>query len=248
MSTKPTLVLVHGAFHGPECFHLIQPKLEALGFPVVAVALVTAGRTNPTATYRDDVTAIHEILLPILDEGKEVVMVAHSWGGVPGAASIEGHSTQDRKARGLEGGVISLLMIACAVILKKGTSLAEANGAGDSVDWMEMGGTLGICTEAAKDVFYYDLPVAKQDHYFSLLRPMAITAFFTPIDFTVGELTIPKAYVICEKDRTVPPERQEHMVEKVGGFKVYRFGGGHSPFLTEPDWTAGIIDEWAGQN
>jgi len=75
MSHKPTIVLVHGAFHGPEAFHLIKPKLEALGYPVVAVALASVGTANPTATYLDDVGAIHEEVLPIIDEGKEVILV-----------------------------------------------------------------------------------------------------------------------------------------------------------------------------
>ena len=75
MSHKPTLVLVHGAFHGPEAFHLIKPKLEALGYPVVAVALASVGTAHPAATYLDDVAAIHEEILPILDEGKEVILV-----------------------------------------------------------------------------------------------------------------------------------------------------------------------------
>jgi len=244
MSTKPTVVLVHGAFHSPDCYHLITPKLEALGYPVATVALASVGKTHPNATYLDDVTAIHKVMLPILDEGKEVVVVAHSWGGVPGAASIEGHNIAERSARGEKGGVKSILMIASAVILKKGVSLAETTGT-DNVDWVNMDGTFGICSEAAKDIFYHDLAPADQDHYFSLLRPQAMTTFFGPVNFIVGELTIPKAYMICEKDHAVPPERQENMVEKVGGFKVYRYEGGHSPFLTAPDWTVGVIDEWA---
>lgn len=75
MAPKPTLVLVHGAFHGPESYHLIQPKLEALGYQVFCPALVSVGRTHPAATYLDDVAAIHEVILPILDEGEEIVMV-----------------------------------------------------------------------------------------------------------------------------------------------------------------------------
>ncbi|CZT50666.1 uncharacterized protein RSE6_11691 [Rhynchosporium secalis] len=247
MSVKPTLVLVHGAFHGPECFHLIQPKLEALGCPVVAVALVSVGRTHPTATYLDDAAAINEVMLPILDEGNQIVMVAHSWGGIPGVASIVSQSIQERSARGEKGGVKSIMMIAAATILKKGKSLADTTGS-NSVDWLEMDGTLGICIEAAKDVFYHDLPPAEQDHYFSLLRPHAMTTFFTPVDTIAADLAIPKAYVICEKDHAVPIERQEKMVKEIGGFKVIRFAGGHLPFLTEPDWTVKTIDEYDREN
>ena len=78
MSQKPTLALIHGAFHGPDSFHLIKPKLEALGYQVVPVALATSGVDHPTATYRDDVAAVHEAIKPALDEGKEVILVAQS--------------------------------------------------------------------------------------------------------------------------------------------------------------------------
>ncbi|KAH6705189.1 Alpha/Beta hydrolase protein [Leptodontidium sp. MPI-SDFR-AT-0119] len=247
MSPKPTLVLVHGAFHGPDCFHLIKPKLERLGYPVVVVALVSVGKTHPAATYLDDVAAIHKAILPILDEGKEVVLVAHSWGGVVGVASTDGHTIQERAERGDKGGIKSIFMIASAMIMKKGISLAESNGT-NSVEWMDFEGPFGVCKQLAKEVFYNDLPASEADHYFSLLRPHAISTMFTPVDFVVNELKIPKAYVICENDKAILVGDQEKMVDAVGGFKKIRFGGGHSPFLSQPDWTVGVIDEFAGEN
>ncbi|KAH7312021.1 Alpha/beta hydrolase fold-1 [Rhexocercosporidium sp. MPI-PUGE-AT-0058] len=244
MSPKSTLVLVHGAFHSPDCFHLIQPKLEALGYPVVAVALASVGKTHPNATYLDDVSVIHEVVLPILDEGKEVVLVTHSWGGVPGVASSEGHTLQERAARGQRGGIKSIMMIASAMIMKKGTSLSESNGA-STVEWMDFEESFGICNHLAKDAFYNDLPSSEADHYFSLLRPQAVSVLFTPVHFVASNLKISKAYVICEKDNAVPVAHQEKMVDAVGGFKKIRFGGGHSPFLSQPDWIVGVIDEFA---
>lgn len=135
-SAKPTVLLVHGSFHGPECWHLVKPKIEALSYPVVTVSLATVGRQNPTATYLNDVAAIHKVILPILDEGKEVVIVAHSWGGIPGVASIENQSIAERVAKGQIGGVKAILLIASGVILKRGATLAETNGY-DSVNYMD---------------------------------------------------------------------------------------------------------------
>ncbi|KAG4443506.1 hypothetical protein IFR05_000979 [Cadophora sp. M221] len=245
--TKPTLVLVHGAFHGPDCFHLIKPKLESLGYPVVAVALVSVGKTHPAATYLDDVAAVHEAILPILGEGKEVVLVAHSWGGIVGVASTDGQTIRERAERGEKGGIKSIFMIAAAMIMKKGTSLSESNGT-NSVEWMDFEGPFGVCNNLAKEVFYDDLPASEADHYFSLLRPHAISTFFTPVNFVVSNLKIPKAYVICQNDKAVPAAYQEMMVDTVGGFKKIRFEGGHSPFLSQPDWTVDVIDEFASEN
>ena len=136
-SPKPTLILIHGAFHGSECWHLVKPKLEALSYKVVTVSLATVGRDNPGATYLDDVAAIHKVILPILDEGKDVIIIAHSWGGIPGVASVEGHSIAERAAKGTKGGIKAIMLIASGVILKRGATLAETNGY-NSVDYMEM--------------------------------------------------------------------------------------------------------------
>jgi len=96
-------------------------------------------------------------------------------------------------------------------------------------------------------MFYNDMPSAEADHYFSLLRPQAMPTFFTPVNYVASDLTIPKAYMICEKDLAMPVEFQEMMVDKVGGFKKIRFGGGHSPFLSQPDWTVRVIEEFASE-
>ena len=53
--------------------------------------------------------------------------------------------------------------------------------------------------------------------------------------------------MICEKDGAVPVEYQDKMVDLVGGFRKIRFEGGHFPILTKPDWTVGVIDEFASE-
>lgn len=125
--SKPTILLVPGAYHTAESFHLIIPRLEALSYPLATVLLASLGKHNPTSTYVDDVDAIHKVLLPILESGKQVVIVAHSWGAIPAAASVEGQSIEERSARGEKGGIKSLLLIAGSVITKRGLSLAEEN-------------------------------------------------------------------------------------------------------------------------
>ncbi|KAH7390221.1 Alpha/Beta hydrolase protein [Cadophora sp. MPI-SDFR-AT-0126] len=246
MSAKPTLVLVHGAFHGPYCFHLIQPKLEALGYPVIAVALVSARRSHPTATHLDDVAAIHEVMIPVLDGGKEVILITHSYGGIPGVASIEGHTIQDRAARGEKGGIKSIFMISCRIILEKGASLSQSNSS-NSIGWVDMDEFFGICNSLAKEVFYNDLSFVEADHYFSLLQPFALTAFSGPVNYVASDLKIPKGYLICEKDMAIPLAHQEKIVDVVGGFKTFRCDSGHSPFLSQPDATVRIIDKFASE-
>jgi hypothetical protein len=100
MSPKPTVVLVPGAWHTPECFQYIIPKLEALSYPVASISLATVGGKNAEATHIDDVSRIHDVIIPLKDQGIEIMLVAHSFGGIPACVSIEGQTVTERRARG----------------------------------------------------------------------------------------------------------------------------------------------------
>jgi len=68
---KPTIVLVHGAFADGSSWNKVIPKLEADGYPVIAVQ-------NPLTSLADDVAATQRA---IALAQSPVVLVGHSWGG-----------------------------------------------------------------------------------------------------------------------------------------------------------------------
>ncbi|KAI1847713.1 hypothetical protein JX266_006208 [Neoarthrinium moseri] len=121
----PVICLVHGAWHHPASYHRIIDPLRACGYTVLAPVNATVGSDGSIAgkTYADDVKRIHEVLLPHLDAGEEATMVCHSYGGIPGTAALHGHTVEERKARGLEGGVRSVLYFAAAAVPQRGMSL-----------------------------------------------------------------------------------------------------------------------------
>jgi hypothetical protein len=56
----------------------------------------------------------------------------------------------------------------------------------------------------------------------------------TPADFVATDITVPKTYVVCEIDNTVPVQGQFAMVGAMGdGVTVERIEAGHCPFLNE---------------
>jgi pimeloyl-ACP methyl ester carboxylesterase len=67
------IVLVHGAFADATSWAKVIPILEGHGYHVVAVQ-------NPLTSLKDDVAAIQRAIA--LQDGP-VLLVAHSWGGVP---------------------------------------------------------------------------------------------------------------------------------------------------------------------
>jgi pimeloyl-ACP methyl ester carboxylesterase len=132
-SAKPTILLVHGAFCTPEFFGDLPSKLNALSYPVLTIQLPTADEI-PGATVKSDVAAIHELILPELDQGKEIVIVAHSYGGIPGCASIEGLSVPDRALQGKQGGIRAILFIAAFALPKKGMCSSDTTALDPTFD------------------------------------------------------------------------------------------------------------------
>lgn len=136
-ASSPVIVIVHGAFHPPVFY---QPLVSALRAPphdytVLAPPLPTTGSDDSVAgkTYVDDVQHIHAALLPLLDAGREAVLVCHSHGGVAGSAAVEDQTVADRAARGLPGGVKAVVYISSFAFPEKGMSIMRFIGGEEKV-------------------------------------------------------------------------------------------------------------------
>src|ERR1700749_3276162 len=90
MSTLPTLVFVPGSWHKPACYEkiikLLQEKHRLRCIPVTLPS--TAG--NPDATFKDDIDAAREAISSETSHGHNVVVIAHSYGGMVGNSAIKG--------------------------------------------------------------------------------------------------------------------------------------------------------------
>ena len=136
-SVKPTIVFVPGAHHGPEHFSPIISLLEQQSYPSVAVSLLSIGIEAETASLSEDVFAIREVLARLVEaEKKDVVLVIHSYGGVPGCQTIRGLDKETRVAEGKEGGIIHCVFLA-ALLVPKGETLVGAVGGGGLPPWSD---------------------------------------------------------------------------------------------------------------
>jgi pimeloyl-ACP methyl ester carboxylesterase len=137
--TKPTILLVHGAFHHSSCYYKVKQRLEALSYPVVAVDLRTTNGSSVSINYMDDVEEIHQVILPLMDEGKEIVVVGHSYGGIPSYVSTEGESIAERAAGGKKGGVRSIVFLSAFAHPERGMHNSEVNTPAD-ISWVGLNG------------------------------------------------------------------------------------------------------------
>lgn len=125
MTSTPVVFFVPGAWHEPWVFDDVRSTLSDRGFETGTSALATVGSKNARVGVLDDAAVIRSALLELIDAGKEVVVVAHSYGGVVASNSVRGLSISQRAADGKVGG-IALLLYLCAFVVPVETSLLMA--------------------------------------------------------------------------------------------------------------------------
>lgn len=127
--SNPALVFVPGAFARASLYASFVEKLKPYGFEVEVVDLPsTIDRApEPPATVADDAAAIRAVASKYIEQGKDVHIHTHSYGGIPGTESIKGISKSDREASGLKGGV-SRIVYTTSLALPVGASLKAGMG------------------------------------------------------------------------------------------------------------------------
>jgi pimeloyl-ACP methyl ester carboxylesterase len=109
--SKPTIVMVPGAWHKPSVYSEVAAALEKHGYPTVSLALPSVGAIPPHKDFNGDVAAIRNCVTELVSDGKEVVLVVHSYGGFPGGEAPKGLGKKECEVKGLKGGVIRYVVI-----------------------------------------------------------------------------------------------------------------------------------------
>ncbi|KAJ8120358.1 hypothetical protein ONZ43_g2916 [Nemania bipapillata] len=235
-NTKPGIVLVTGAWHTPVHFEVLKDALQAQGYETYVPRLPTLGNTG--LTWKEDALAIQKAVETRMDEGKEFVIAAHSYGGIPGCGATKGFTVQDRAVAGKKGGFRSILFIAAFAIPEPGLDLLTAFG-GTFPAWMSYelpysGNASSFVHPSAHYAFYHDVPKEDADRYFKLLERQSQDAYETPVDCVPSNCGIPHTFLVCEDDQAMPLPFQEMLIAKIPTFKIERCSTGHSPFITQP--------------
>jgi pimeloyl-ACP methyl ester carboxylesterase len=135
--TKPTIVLSHGAWQPAAGYEPFAQKLNEAGHPTEVVALPSVGGTEtPLPGVPEDIAAVRKALTKHADEGKDIILLCHSYGGLVGSNAVEGFDYASRKAAGKKGGVI-LTVYMSAFMVPKGKSLLDMLG-GQPLPWMKV--------------------------------------------------------------------------------------------------------------
>jgi pimeloyl-ACP methyl ester carboxylesterase len=208
----------------------VRQILTGRGWETVAVDLPTVHAPDKAALgLADDADAVRTAIDAI---GGDVVVIAHSYGGVP--------TTQGAGADNVKH-----IVFISAFVLDIGESLFAAAG-GAQPDWQEVKDGLNMAgTDAhpAQDLFYADLTAAEATAAAARLTAQSVGAYHGGVTATAWRER-PITYVITEQDAIVPPQVQEAMAARAGASTV-RMATSHSPFLSQPATVADIIESAA---
>ncbi|WP_204113394.1 alpha/beta fold hydrolase [Shimia biformata] len=229
------ILLVHGSGHGAWCWRDVIPALQDLGHSVRAIDMPSHG---------EDKTPLSEVTLENCAEavvaglGDDTVVVGHSWGGYPISRAVD-----------LAPGRVSRLIYLCAYVPRDGLSLAEMRRLAPrqpllhAVVKSDDGISFTIDPDKVVDVFYHDCPVEAVAFAARNLSPQAIAPQETPIALGPGFAAVPKSYIRCMGDRTIPPEFQVEMTADWPTVDVFEMPTSHSPFFSDPVGLARLIDD-----
>lgn len=221
-TTAPDLLLVHGAWHGPWAWDLLLPKLPGT---VRTVALPSSGADlGALGGYDEDVEAIRTALAE--SAGRPTVVVTHSGSGPATTEAVCGQPH-----------VVGVVYVA-AFVVDVGQRVSDLFS-GPPPTWWDLHPEEGYVDALTPlPVFYNGVPADIAESCAARLTHQSVAGGETKLT-DVAWRHMPTAYVVCDKDRAVPPSLQEQMAEHA--VRVHHLPSGHSPFLSMPDELAAVI-------
>lgn len=244
-SHKTAILLVQGSFQLPEAYGKLTSALRSRGFLVLQPRLPSlTGHDSPDFAKRDlsdDSRAIEsEAKRLVVEEGQNVMVVMHSYGGLVGSDAIpEDLSLQSRRRAGLAGGVCRLFYFA-AFVLDQDKSVLGTFGESPNNDVKPNG---RFTMKETASTIYHDLPPEEARYWASKIIDQSYAVQNTSITRTAYEY-IPSTYAVTEDDRALPMQYQE-MFAAATGAEVKKIQSGHSPQLSKPEELADLIEEAA---
>lgn len=119
---KPVVLIIGGGWHTPESYGKLVKALESAGHEVHCPRHPSTNQSRPpTAGLSEDSANIRSYVEELVDSGRRVVAVMHSYGGQVGTNALVGLGLESRSKLGKPGGVSDLVYV-CAFALPEGGS------------------------------------------------------------------------------------------------------------------------------
>jgi pimeloyl-ACP methyl ester carboxylesterase len=230
--TKPTIVLVHGAFADASSWNGVTRALGKEGYVVIAAA-------NPLRGVASDASAVASVLHSI---GGPVVLVGHSYGGPVITEAANGSFN------------VKALVYVAAFAPDTGESSVSLSGKfpgsslSDALTATALPGggqDLYIKRDRFHDQFAADVPEDEARLMAASQRPIAQSALAEPSGVASWK-TLPSYAIYGSADRNIPPAVMNFMAKRAHSLKTIVIeGGSHALTVSHPKEIAALIEEAA---
>ncbi|KUJ24233.1 alpha/beta-hydrolase [Mollisia scopiformis] len=259
MSTsKPSILFIPGSFALPEFYDVVLDPIKAQGYEIRALHLLTVGlttgpREGAPPTMYDDAAFIAKEVEKLVDQEKDIILIGHSYGGIPLSQSTKGLGIEERKAQGKKGGIVKLAYMTCLVpdigqsAMAMLTDVKEEHRVQFRLD--ERGWFHQNDIPRAASISFSDIPQEEGEAWIRRMPAHSAVSFTNELTYA-GYKDIPVSYLICEEDLVIPLRMQRdeiELIEKVSGKKVdvTSIKTGHIPPASQPqkviDWILSVI-------
>ena len=241
LDRRPGLVLIHGAFHSGSCWAPTVAALERLApdLPVVAVDLPGRGATPGDLRSLTIAQCTDSVVEQIERAGlDEVVVVAHSLGGLTAPAVVER----------LGAARVARLVLIAAVIPPEGASNIATIP--QPVRWiiarvLRPGRAVGPPGRLFAGLFFCNGMTPEQRAVvYAQLCPEAPGPFHEPVSRAGLPASVPRTWLLTLRDRANPPRQQRASIANLGAVEeVIEIDTCHDAMVSEPATLAAILAE-----
>jgi len=222
-TSKPTIVLVHGAFADGSSWTKVIPILQADGYTVIAVQ-------NPLTSLADDVATTKRVI----DAQKgPVVVVGHSYGGAVITAAAAGSAH-----------VKALVYVAAfapeAYEILTAPAANFAPPALGSALVPDAAGFLYVDRAKFHDVICRDVPAVDAQVIAATQKPVSGSVFTASVPGAAWK-TIPSWYIVSSEDQAINPELERFYAKRIGATTT-EIKSSHVAFLSHTREVVKVIE------
>src|SRR5579872_521011 len=220
------VVLVHGLFADGSCWSEVIPRLQATGLNVTAVQ-------NPLTTLPEAVAAAERVLAR---QDGPTVLAGHSFSGMIVTEA------------GMHSNVSALVYVAARApdAGEDYTALAKKFPTPPASAGIVFDGDEGRLSEAAfLHDFAGDLPESRARVLYAVQQPFQ-KSLLAGKTTQAAWRTKPSFYAVSTEDRTINPDLQRFMAQRMGA-KTIEVKASHVSLISQPDAIAALVLEAAGQ-
>jgi pimeloyl-ACP methyl ester carboxylesterase len=222
MSTRPNIVLVHGAWADGSCWSGVIERLQADGYQVTAPQF-------PLTSLADDVARLRQVL--DLQDGPTIV-AGHSYGG------------QVVTALGTDAPKVAGLIYIAAFGLEEGESLGVLLSQGPTPPALEhlvtdSHGFGWLPEDDFVNHFAADVDPARARVLHAVQQPLAGSAFGDVMGVPAWK-SLPTWYLVATQDEAIPPDAERLFASRMGATTI-EVPSSHVAMVSHPDEVTQLI-------